>query len=227
MKRTNQILWGVILMGVGLLLGLNAFGITSIKLFFDGWWTLFIIVPSAMGFLSGHEKTGNLIGLCIGVFLLLCCRNILAFDMLWKLLFPAIIILFGAKMIFGSLLDGSSAYEVKRLQTGDAEVTCGTAVFCGENMDFSGEVFQGAELSAVFGGLKCDLRNAVIEQDCVIQASAVFGGIDILVPDNVNLKVSSNSIFGGVSNKVGHYQSGTLPTIYIKGICLFGGVDIK
>lgn len=67
----------------------------------------------------------------------------------------------------------------------------------------------------------------MIEQDCVIQASAVFGGIDILVPDNVNLKVSSNSIFGGVSNKVGLYQSGTLPTIYIKGICLFGGVDIK
>ena len=48
-----------------------------------------------------------------------------------------------------------------------------------------------------------------------------------MVPDNVNLKVSSNSIFGGVSNKVGHYQSGTLPTIYIKGICLFGGVDTK
>ena len=36
MKRGNEIVWGVILIGVGLLLGLNAFGITRVELFFDG-----------------------------------------------------------------------------------------------------------------------------------------------------------------------------------------------
>ena len=94
-------------------------------------------------------------------------------------------------------------------------------------MNFSGEVFQGAELNAVFGGVECDLRNAIIEQDCVIQASAVFGGIDIYVPTNVNIKVSSNSIFGGVSNKTANYHDELAPTIYIKCNCMFGGVDIK
>ncbi|MGM9641137.1 MAG: LiaF transmembrane domain-containing protein [Faecousia sp.] len=103
-SKTN--LWGVILICVGLLLGLNAFGITSIELFFDGWWTLFIIVPCFMGLFSDHDKTGNLIGLCVGVFLLLCCRNILSFDTLWKLVFPAIVILIGAKLIFGSFFGG-------------------------------------------------------------------------------------------------------------------------
>ena len=66
-----------------------------------------------------------------------------------------------------------------------------------------------------------------MEGDCVIQASAVFGGIDILVPAGVNVKVSSNSIFGGVSNKTVSSRDGNAVTLYIKADCMFGGVDIK
>lgn len=227
MKKSNQIIWGSILVVVGLVFGLNALGFTHIDLFFDGWWTLFIIVPCVMGLFSGHDRTGNLIGLCIGVFLLLCCQDILDFGMLWKLVFPAIIIIFGVKMIFGSLLDGNKAEEIKRIQAEHAEVRTAAAVFSGENLDFSGEVFRGAELNAVFGGLKCDLRNATIEEDCVIEASAVFGGIDIWVPDHLNIKISSSSIFGGVSNKTHNVRNESAPTLYIKGTCMFGGVDIK
>ena len=135
--------------------------------------------------------------------------------MLWKLVFPGIIILFGVKMIFGSLLDRNSAEVIKQIEANGGSVCYGTAVFSSENMNYSGEVFQGAELNAVFGGVKCDLRNAVIEQDCVIQASAIFGGIDIFVPDNINIKVSSNSIFGGVSNKTEDYRDDSAPTLYI------------
>lgn len=227
MKRRNQVLWGVILVGIGLLLGLNALGITHINLFFDGWWTLFIIVPCAVGLVSGKDVTGNLIGIGIGAFLLLCCQDILDFGTLWKLVFPVIIVLFGVKMIFGSRLDRASSDVIKRIQAGSGQVPYGTAVFTGEKMNFSGEVFHGAELNAVFGGVDCDLRNAIIDQDCVIQASAVFGGIDIYVPANVNIKVSSNSIFGGVSNKTANYHDELAPTIYIKCNCMFGGVDIK
>ena len=45
MKRISSVLWGVVLIAVGVVLALNAFEITSINLFFDGWWTLIIIVP--------------------------------------------------------------------------------------------------------------------------------------------------------------------------------------
>ena len=227
MKRRNQVLWGVILVGIGLLLGLNALGITHINLFFDGWWTLFIIVPCAVGLFSGKDVTGNLIGIGIGAFLLLCCQDILDFGMLWKLVFPAIIVLFGVKMIFGNRFERASSQVIKRLQSSNGQVPFGTAVFSGEKMNFSGEEFHGAELNAVFGGVECDLRNAIISQDCVIQASAIFGGIDIYVPANVNIKVSSNSIFGGVSNKTANFHDDLAPTLYVKCNCMFGGVDIK
>ena len=227
MKRSNQIIWGIVLVLIGLLLGLNAMGITHINLFFDGWWTLFIIVPCAVGLFSGKDVTGNIIGIGIGAFLLLCCQDILDFGMLWKLVFPAIIVLFGVKMIFGNRFERASSQVIKRLQANNGQVPFGTAVFSGEKMTFSGEEFHGAELNAVFGGVECDLRNAIIGQDCVIQASAIFGGIDIYVPTNVNIKVSSNSIFGGVSNKTVNFHNDLAPTIYIKCNCMFGGVDIK
>ena len=35
------------------------------------------------------------------------------------------------------------------------ELKNGTATFSGVNMNFDGEVFEGAELNAVFGGVKC------------------------------------------------------------------------
>ena len=51
-----------------------------------------------------------------------------------------------------------------------------------------GKVFRGAELNAIFGGIDYDLRGAVIEPDCAIKATAIFGGIDIIVPENVKVR---------------------------------------
>ena len=95
MKKTSKILWGAVLIAIGVIFSLNAFGITDIKVFFDGWWTLFIIVPCFIGIFTDREKTGNIIGLLIGLFLLLCCQNVLSFGMLWKLAIPAVIVIIG------------------------------------------------------------------------------------------------------------------------------------
>ena len=86
---------------------------------------------------------------------------------------------------------------------------------------------EGAELNAVFGGLDCDLCGAEITGDCVINASAIFGGIDIFVPENVNVKIHSTSIFGGVSDEKKRRFDASKPTVYIRGTALFGGVDVK
>lgn len=225
MKKTSNIIWGIILVAAGVIFALNALNIATIDVFFDGWWTLFIIVPCAVGLFQEREKTGNLIGIAIGVVLLLCCQDILDFSMLWKLLVPAVIVIVGLKMLLTGIF-GNKANEmiVKMKEDGVKPKAC-CAVFSGSNLNYSGEVFEGAELTAVFGGVKCDLRNAVIEKDCAIGATAIFGGVDILVPDHVNVKVSSNSIFGGVSNKTASHKDA--PTVFISGTCMFGGVDIK
>ena len=41
------------------------------------------------------------------------------------------------------------------------------------------------------------------------------------------MKVSSNSIFGGVSEKKHNPDNAGAVTLYINATCIFGGVDIK
>ncbi len=99
--------------------------------------------------------------------------------------------------------------------------------FSGRTINFNGDTFSGTNLNAVFGGLKCDLRDAVVENDCTIQVNVVFGGIEIYLPNDVNVKVDVNTSFGGVSDKTGRDYNQNAPTVYIQGSCVFGGVNIK
>ncbi len=46
MKNLESIVIGLILIAIGVIIGLNTLNITDINIFFDGWWTLFIIIPS-------------------------------------------------------------------------------------------------------------------------------------------------------------------------------------
>lgn len=225
MKKTSNVLWGIVLIAAGVVFTLKAFHIAEFDILFDGWWTLFIIVPCGIGLFTEREKTGNIIGLLIGVCLFLGCRDILSFSLLWKLLVPAVIIIVGLKLVLSGLFGNKANALMKKLRLEGKQPHSGFAAFSGCDMNCGGEVFEGAELTAVFGGVECNLKNAIIEQDCAIRAAAIFGGIDIFVPAGVNVKVNSNSIFGGVSNEAAVYQDA--PTIYVSGTCIFGGIDIK
>ena len=225
MKKVTSIIIGVALVAVGVIFALNAFDVTDIDIFFDGWWTVFIIIPCTVGLFTERKKIGNIIGILIGVVLLLCSRDILKFDYIWKLLVPVIIAIIGLKLIFKGIFGKKTGKALKEMKADGKKVNRGFAVFAGSDVKCDNEVFEGAELCAVFGGVECDLRNAIIEKDCVIQATAIFGGIDIFVPNNVKVKVDSNSIFGGTSNET--VAPADAPTVYVSATAIFGGVDIK
>ncbi len=221
MKKVNSIIWGVVLLAVGVVIALNALGMTDVSLWFDGWWTLFILVPSLIGLITDRDKTGSIIGLAVGGILLLGAQDVIDFSLVWKLIVPAIIIIIALKLIFKGIFSGKEN-EVEK----NDDVPSGFSAFSGTDMDFSGKVFEGAELNAIFGGIKCDLRDAIIEKDCEIRLSAIFGGVDILLPANVMVDIDSTSIFGGMSDeRIVKSASGV--TVHIKGLCLFGGADIK
>ncbi len=227
MKKRSSVLWGIALIAVGAVIALNATGITSINLFFDGWWTLFIIVPCLIGLITEREKTGNLIGLGIGVLLLLSCQKVLRLQDIWEYALAAVIILIGVKMIFGNASRNKAVKIQQHLEEGGKSRHSCFAAFTGNHICFDDQSFYGAELNAVFGGIQYDLRRAIIPEDCVIRATAIFAGIDILLPDNVNVKVTSGSIFGGVDNKRKNTADDHAVTLYITGSAVFGGVDIQ
>lgn len=224
MKNLNKVIWGALLVVLGAILALNAFDIADIDLFFDGWWTLFIIIPSLVALFSERDKLGSIIALCIGVVLFLCEREILDYSMMWKLAAPAIIVIIGVKLILSSFIKKEKEKNGDSLREGKNIHEC-CATFSGRDEKLYGERFEGAELTAVFGGIEYDLRGAIIEEDCEIKVCAVFGGVDILVPEGVRIKVDTLGIFGGTSNKTPPLAEGV--TVYVTGACIFGGAEIK
>lgn len=225
MKR-NNVIWGIVLVAIGVIFGTNALGITDISIFFDGWWTLFIIVPCTVGLFTSHDKMGSVIGILIGVALLMACQGVIDFEIMRKLTVPVIVILIGLALIF-KRRDNQATLIWEEAKKNGAPLKQCCATFSGQDVDYTDEVFDGAEFNAIFGGIKCDLRNAVIKNGAVINACCIFGGIDILLPDNVNIKVSSSSIFGGISDKNHKNRAENAVTLYINGTCMFGGMDIK
>ena len=226
MRKFSNILWGLVLIALGVIIGLNSLGLTSIELFFDGWWTLFIIIPCFIGLITDKEKTGSIIGLMIGVLLLLGCQDIISFETFWKLLIPMLLVILGLSMVFKDIFNSKINRKISELNKNSKSEKNVSAYFSGQKVAYSKEEFDGINMEAVFGGIKLDLREAIIKKDVVINARAIFGGIDILVPENINVVVSSSSMFGGVDNKREINQDNKI-TIYVNGSSLFGGIDIK
>ena len=225
MNKINNLLWGLVFIAVGVIIGLNALDITDINIFFDGWWTLFIIVPCFIGLFRDDDKSGNLIGLIIGVCLLLGCIDIVEFSIIWKLMVPAILVMIGLSFIFKDTINSKVKKEIKKLNKTDTKEYC--SCFSGQTINFDNEEFMGCSISAVFGGVKCDLRNTIIKNDVVINATSIFGGITIYVPEGVNVKITSTSIFGGVSDERKNITKDNKHTIYIDTTSMFGGIEIK
>ena len=225
MIKISNILWGLVFIVVGVIFGLNALNITDINIFFDGWWTLFIIVPCFIGLFKDEDKSSNLIGLVIGICLLLGCIDIIEFTLIWKLMVPAILVMIGLSFIFKDTLNSKIKKEIKKLNKTETKEYC--SCFSGQTIDFNNEEFKGCTISAIFGGVKCDLKNAIIKNDVVINATSIFGGITIYVPEGVSVKISATSIFGGVSDERKNKTKNNEYTIYINTTSMFGGIEIK
>lgn len=69
MRRRNSL--GLLLLVIGVVILLNALNILPINIFFNGWWTLFLIVPAVMSMSRQGLTPGNAILLVLGVGFLL------------------------------------------------------------------------------------------------------------------------------------------------------------
>ncbi len=223
--KSSNLLWGLFFIIIGIGFAGNAFLGWNFELFFRGWWTLFIIVPCGISLIQNGFRLSNLAGLLIGVMLLMSSQGIISGNVIGKLIVPFIFVLIGLSMIFKNLFRGDHGLHIDvRYQGGNSEHS---AVFAGNSYHITGEKFMGTTINAIFGGVDLDLRNAIIDEDIVINATAVFGGIDIKVPSNVRVKVSNVPIFGGVDNKADTSADPNAPTILLNSTCMFGGIDIK
>lgn len=224
--KISNLIWGALFILVGIGFMGNIFWDWNFNIFFSGFWTLFIIIPSVVSIAENGPRPFSLTALIIGVLLLLSALGFFTFDIVTDLIVPVIFIAIGLSLITKNVWGPTSKMKKINVTGTDTDYS---AIFGSQNVTFfENEVFQGANVTAVFGGAKLDLRSAIVNEDVKIECAAIFGGIDIYVPGDVNIKIASTPIFGGVDNKVSKRQwiEGA-PTIYINAVCMFGGVDVK
>lgn len=103
------------------------------------------------------------------------------------------------------------------------------AIFGGENRVVLSKNFQGGDITSIFGGSEVNFTQTDFTGTTVIEATAVFGGIELIVPANWEVKLEVNTIFGGVEDKrpVELMVPNPDKMLIIRGTCVFGGIDIK
>ncbi len=237
-KISNSI-WGLLFIAVGIGIAGDVLNMWSFDfwdlVFGRGLWTLFIIIPCAASMIREGFHTSSIIGFIIGV-MLLASYYVKDID-IWPLIFPVVLVSIGVRIIFQGSFRRNYGPSHKVHMEGQYDTNKNkdftsapkgeyTAVFSSNNVRLN-DNFTGTNLSAIFGGLVLDIRDAVITGDVAINATAVFGGIDLYVPRGVNVKVNNVPIFGGVSNKAGYQADPGAPVIYLNSTCMFGGIDIK
>lgn len=224
--RISNLIWGLFFVILGVGFAGNAFGYWHFTLFFAGWWTLFIIIPCFVSIIQNGPSTGSIIGLLIGLMLLMTRQNILDGELIGKLIVPMIFVIIGVGIMFANSFRGPRPTQAQytKMNNGNRHYS---ATFSGQNIHCDNEVFEGASIEAIFGSVSLRLEQAIINEDVIITCNATFGGVEIYLPSDVNVKVSTTPVFGGVSNKRRNFANPNAPTVYINATCMFGGVDIK
>lgn len=230
-KRINAIVWGLALLVFGICWTLSALGVINLNVLFDGWWTLFIIVPCFCNLFSDKNKTGAAMGVAMGILLLLGARDLISWEQVGKLALGVIIIIAGLSLMLGRIL--RRMWSVKHVAQEQITVEDGKEVrnyevsFGEQVAKLDGEVFNGANAKCSFGAMQIDLRQAQITNNAVITIECAFGAMEILVPAKVTVKTSINSSFGGAEITHANPNFADSPTLHIQGKVSFAGVEIK
>ncbi|WP_433334601.1 DUF1707 SHOCT-like domain-containing protein [Spirillospora sp. CA-294931] len=80
---------------------------------------------------------------------------------------------------------------------------------------------------SMFGGGELDLRDArFAEREVRIRAIALWGGTEIVVPDDIEVEVRGYGLFGGFDRRAAQVRPGA-PRVVISGLAMFGAVVTK
>ncbi|MEU7165177.1 DUF1707 domain-containing protein [Streptomyces morookaense] len=80
----------------------------------------------------------------------------------------------------------------------------------------------------LWGGGRIDLREAQFEdRETVIRCFALFGGMGVLVPPDLDVEVRGFALFGGFGDKATGPGALGAPKVRVTGLALWGGVGVK
>jgi len=246
---------GVVFVIIGFLFLLGNMGLVDLD-YVVRFWPVLLIALGAFRIVEARDdfaQSSGIFWVVIGGFLLMGTLGILrlAFHQLW----PVLLIGLGALMLWRSVLAkryresddagspgpppplGSSGPAVSAgfTDTGTTSSTSSnsllnaTAILGASQHRINSQDFRGGEATAILGGCNIDLHSASITapHEPVIKVFALFGGIEIRVPDDWTVVSEVESILGGFDASKAMSPKVDSKRVIIRGSVMFGGVEVK
>ena len=113
-KDYSALIWGLVFVVIGIIFGGNALNIWAIDIFFPGWWTLFLIIPGLISMVRYGFNWGSGILVIIGLVLMFDALDIIDDVIVWKLIFPLVLVAVGISII-ASFFRGGTKKTLKQM----------------------------------------------------------------------------------------------------------------
>jgi predicted membrane protein len=220
-RPTPQLVFGIIVIIVGVLITLDNLNILAAGELFR-WWPLALMALGLVQLFesesAGRRMAGALL-LGIGSLFLLDRMHVLHF--VFRELWPLILVMIGIVILWG-------AWTRERGPSDGGTTVNATAILGGVERTCTSQDFRGGEITAVMGGCEIDLRQALIKADeAVIHAFAFWGGIEIQVPETWTVTLTGFPFMGGMTDSSRAPMEHSNQRLLIKGFVIMGGIEIR
>lgn len=226
----GQMVIGLGVIAVGMLFLLDNLGIIDF-VDFTALWPVLLIMGGVLKYLqstSGRGKAAGIVLAALGAVLLL--RAVGLIDISWRLLMPGLMIAGGMVVVFQAMRSRTGGDARPGLyKDGDSDSDSHVRLFAllgGIDRRVQTSDFRGGEVSAFMGGCQLDLREASVQGEAVINVFAMWGGIDIRVPDDWVVSLEGVPLLGGFSENTKPLGDRN-KRLVIRGVALMGGVEVR
>jgi predicted membrane protein len=232
---------GVLLIAGGTVLFIDNLAILPFDVT-DAFWPLVLMALGAVTWLRTHSlavKVWAATGIVAGALLLLGNYHIIHAnaDILWPLFLIATgIVMLIYRLRWREITDrlniGVNVGSNSKSRVTDNKLH-EIAVFSAIKRKVEAASFEGGELNSIFGSIELDLRRdgfAAAGHVVAVEANAVFGGIEIRIPDTWKLSLQGTAIFGSYEDKTipPRPEPGIdIPTLIVRGGAAFGSVIVR
>lgn len=220
----SRLFWGTLLLILGIGFLLQSLDIVPFGEAIGTYWPVVLIVIGLFQLLNSRgDFVGPTLVLTVGTLLLLSNMDLLPYGF-WSTFWPILLIVIGLSLLLRRRVR-SSSIPVHDSSVVDMNVVFGSA----EEVSTSKE-FAGGNISAVFGAVELDLRDAEItSSQATMDVSVVFGGAEIRVPPNWSIITKGTPIMGSIENKtvLHNDQTAVAPKLLLNVTAIFGGIEIR
>jgi predicted membrane protein len=135
---------------------------------------------------------------------------------------PILLILLGIAIVTRAVRTGRPALSGEYL---DLSMIVG-----GGQFNYNAKSFRGGRITAILGGGTINLKETEMAADeAIIDALAIMGGIELIVPTEWEVVIQGTPILGGMENK--SLRSGAsgvaAKRLVVKGTTIMGGLEVK